>query len=496
MKKYNIKFLVILTISTFFFFACSDFLEVEPQAVLSSDGYLTGPVQADQFVAGAYDMLNKRYTSDKIIFLAADMKGGDGWNREDDGFKDYTHLPDNGEVQSAWVAFYEAVRRCNTVVNEIAEMPESQIDPALRDRYVAEGKFLRAFYYFKMHQLWYNVPLITKVLPANQSALQIGKSDISVLWAQIESDLSDAIAVLPKQSEYSSANIGRVTVGAAYALKSLVHLYQEEWQDAFDNADEVIKSTEYSLVSTYLDAFNVDHNPEAIFERQNMDGALNFAGAYGDGWPDASEGTEYPVWARSRPFGGWQLRGVTQDLYDEFEAGDPRLHYAITVPGDTIQGLVVGTDGYRTEGLYGCRKLYTEYTWDRAGLSHFRNSGANWPIIRLAEIYLVRAEANLRLNKLDDAADDINFVRNRPGVEMPDVGPFANQQEAFDALVHERRVELAMEGFRFFDLVRWDLADDKLSGLGFDVNQDEYLPIPQKEIDLSGGKLIQNLGYN
>lgn len=495
MKIVKIKYSLILA-CMIFISSCSDFLNVEPVAVLSSDGYLTGPEQADQFVAGAYDMLSKRYTSDKIMFLAGDIKSGDAWNREDDGFKDYAHLPDNGQVQQAWEAFYEAVRRCNRVVNDIAEMTDGQISSNLRERYVAEGKFLRAFFYFKMHQLWYNVPMITEVLPANQQALQIGQSDIDSYWSQIEKDLTDAINVLPKKSEYSPADMGRATQGAAYALKALVHLYQEEWQDAYDNASQVILSNEYSLVDVFLDAFNVDHNSEVIFERQNMDGALNFAGAYGDSWPDASEGTEYPVWARSRPFGGWQLRGVTQDLFDAFSPDDPRLHYTITVPGDTIQGQVVGEDGYRTEGLYGCRKLYTEYTWDRSGLSHFRNSGANWPIIRLGEIYLVRAEAAIKLNKLDEAAENINMVRSRTDVSIPDVGPFASQEDALEALILERRLELAMEGCRFFDLVRWNLATEELGELGFDSNQDEYLPIPQKEIDLSDGNLNQNPGYN
>lgn len=477
------------------FSGCDEFLDIEPHAVLNSDGYLTGEVQAEQFLTGAYDMLNKRYTSDKILFLAGDIKSDDAWNREDFGFKDYTHLPDNGQVQLAWENYYEAIKRCNRVVNDIAKMDQGQIDPDLRNRFVAEGKFLRAYFYFKMHQLWYNVPMITEVLPANQKSSQVGQSSIETFWSQLETDLSDAIKGLPLKSEYENDDIGRVTKGAAYALKSMVHLYQEEWQEAYQHANAVIQSNEYVLEDVFLEVFNLDHNSEVIFERQNMDGGLNFEGAYGDTWPDASEGTEYPVWARSIPFGGWQLRGVTRDLYDAFEPGDPRLHYTIAVPGDTIQGHVVGDDGYRTEGLYGPRKLYAEYTWERESLSHSRNSGSNWPIIRLGEIYLIRAESNIKLNKLDAAAADINQVRNRPDVSMPDVGPFTDQQDAMDAIIHERRIELAMESVRFFDLVRWGIADDELSELGFDKDQDEYLPIPQKEIDLSGGKLQQNKGY-
>ncbi len=499
MKNKNILYSLVLTI--IFIFAGCDLLDQEPVGVVSADGYLTSEQQALEFVNAAYDMLTKRHISHRTLYVASDLKSDDSWYRESRGFRDYNTLPDNDTVILAWEYYYEAVRRTNIVINNVEALSDDQIPPALRERIVAEGKFLRAHYYFTMHQLWYNVPLVLEVLPANPEAMKIGQSSIDVFWDQIEKDLSDAAQVLPERSEYAISEYGRATRGAANALKAIVHLYQEEWQQAFDLADMVITSGEYELASVYLDAFNVDENPETIWSWRATDGGRvdGSQSAYGMNAWESSEGTEVPVWSRSNQFGGWQLRGITQDLYDEFEIGDPRRGYTIAAPGDIIEGKVVDDSGYQSETdffgnpLYGPRKLWYEGNWPPQ--THPRNAGRDWPIIRLAEMYLVRAEANLRLNNLQGAKDDINAVRARPDVEVTPVGDFANQEEAFEALVHERRVELAMEHKRFFDLVRWGIASDKLSIMGYDDNKDGYLPIPQSQIDLSGGMTTQNRGY-
>ncbi len=499
MKNKNIYSMMVFII--LFAFSGCNVLDDDPVGVLSADGYLSTEVQALEYLNAAYDMLTKRHTTHRTLFLACDIKSDDGWNRESRGFKDYSTLADNETVAFAWEYYYEAVRRCNRVVNDVAAMTEEMIDPVTRDRIVAEGKFLRAHYYFTMHQMWYNVPLVVEVLPADAKALEIGQSTIEEFWAQIEQDLTDAAAVLPERSGYANSDYGRATRGAALSTKALVHLFQEEWQQAYDLADEVITSTEYELDPVFLNAFNVDETKETVWSWRNVDGGLvtGAQAAYGMSSWESSEGTEVPVWSRARPFGGWQLRGITKDLYDEFEADDPRKKYTCATPGDTIEGQVVDSAGYHSETgpdgnpLYGPRKLWYEGNW--VPNTHKRNAGRDWPIIRIAEVYLMRAEASLRLNDLGGARDDINTVRARADVQVTPLGDFADQQAAFDALVHERRVELAMEQKRFFDLVRWGLADDELSGMGFDANQDEYLPIPQAQIDLSNGKITQNQGY-
>ncbi|MGC9342210.1 MAG: RagB/SusD family nutrient uptake outer membrane protein [Bacteroidales bacterium] len=440
---YPIVFIII------FFFSGCNVLDDEPVGVLSAEGYLTSEVQALEYVNAAYDMLTKRHTTHRTLYLACDIKSDDSWNRESRGFRDYSTMADNETVALAWEYYYEAVRRCNRVIHGVADLSDEQIAPALRERIVAEGKFLRAHYYFTMHQLWYNVPLVLEVLPANAEALEIGQSSIEDFWAQIEKDLTEAAQVLPARSEYPAPEYGRATRGAANSLKAIVHLYQEEWQQAYDLANTVITSGEYELSPVFLDAFNVDENPETVWSWRATDGGLvsGDQAAFGMTRWETSEGTEVPVWSRSRPFGGWMLRGITQDLVDEFEDGDPRKKYTVAAPGDTIEGQVVGLDGYQSETgplgnpLYGPRKLYYEGGWEPT--THKRNAGRDWPIIRLAEVYLVRAEASIRLNNLGGARDDINAVRGRADVQVTPVGDFASQEEALEALIHERRVELA-----------------------------------------------------
>ncbi len=500
MKNKNIHYLIVFI--TFSMFSGCNVLDDEPVGVLSADGYLTSKVQALEYLNATYAMLTQRHISHRTLYLACDLKSDDSWNRESGGFKDYSAMSDNETVALAWKYYYEAIRRCNRVIHGVAALSDEQINPDLRERIVAEGKFLRAHFYFTMHQLWYNVPLVLEVLPANSQALEIGQSSIEEFWTQIEKDLSEAAQVLPRRSEYGAADFGRATKGAANSLKAIVHLYQKEWQQAYDLSNSVINSGEYRLASAYLDAFNIDENPETVWSWRATDGGrvTGDQAAYQLGVWGTSAGTEVPVWSRSTQFGGWQLRGITKDLYDEFEAGDPRKKYTIAEPGDVIEGKTVGKTGYQAETdffgnpLYGPRKLWYEGNWPPA--THPRNAGRDWPIIRFAEVYLVRAEASLRLNNLVGAKNDINIVRARADVNVSPLGDFTNQQEAFKALVHERRVELSMEHKRFFDLVRWELANNELSEMGFDANQDEYLPIPQAQIDLSGGKLIQNKGYN
>jgi len=501
MKNTNFKILFFIVILASLL-GCEDFLEIEPKAVISADGYLQSEKEAEQILTGAYDMLCKRYTTELGEWTAAQC---DDHMFEQFPWFDYAAIQtSDATIHNVWIDFFEAVRRTNQVIKKVGAMPDSKIDPDVRDRYVAEAKYLRAFYHFLMHRLWGTFPIVTEVLPAIKEDLQVEKATLEEIWSQIQQDLDDARAVLPEQSAYASKDLGRATLGAANALKAIVHLYQGEWQDAHDRANDVISSGEYRLTDNWMDAIQLDHNSEVIWARLAMDGGLFLKNpAPGESWPETSEGTEAPIWARTGKYGGWMQRPGSGSLHNEFEDGDPRLNWTLAIPGDTINGQVV-PDSARSTGfgyqaidtrLYGARKLWYETGWPPS--SHKRNAGWDWPFIRLAEIYLVRAEANIKLGNLDDAANDINMVRSRTSVQMPDVGPFSNEEEAMDAIIHERRVELAFERKRKFDLVRWGIAEKVLSKLqlNYESPRNDYWPIPQKEIDLSDGKLKQNPGY-
>ena len=326
------------------------------------------------------------------------------------------------------------------------------------------------------------------------SEYDLPQNSPSEIWPLIEQDLKDAAAVLPRKSQYLPEDLGRVTHGAASALLARVYMFQNKFTEAKAAAADVINSGEYSLTPFFGDIFTTagENGPGSIFEIQYMN-------ASGGNWGrnNANEGTFSNVFQRARgQFEGFGFNLPTQDLVDEFfQEGieDPRLEHTVFRVGDQMgdRGTFTkdATGGFQHD--YYTKKPFNRKDEEAPFGDPNPNGGTNDRVIRYADVLLMHAEASAETG--DDAAarTSLNEVRDRVSLDPVT----ASGQQLIEAIYHERRVELAMEGHRFFDLVRTGRAKDVLGPLGFVEGVHEILPIPEFEITKSNGVYTQNPGY-
>ena len=400
-----------------------------------------------------------------------------GDHGEDQSIEELTFDPSNPQLASSWRFKYEVISRANAV---LINAPEVEMDASLKDRSLGEAYFLRGFAYWRLHIIYGGTAIILEedVLAGEYNK---PKSTIAEMQAQIESDLLMATQLLP--ASHSGDDVGRVHSGSAWGLLSKLYMYMDRLNDAISAGNNVINGP-YPLAENFADNFRIEteNNPEMLFAVQAL-----------DGWA----GTPHRIYTTPRPWGGWDFHEPTQNLVDEFEADDPRMDATLFIPGEMVD-------------LGGDRGL-TEYTSDLSQTGyHFQkfaswrssgglDDGQNVPILRAADVYLLVAEAKIRSGQNGDT--ELNEVRTRAGLS-----PITNA--TMTDVIHERRVELAGENQRHFDLMRWDKAGivDIVSIYGedrgqfdpprnFDRNKHYYFAIPQREIDLSNGVLEQNQGY-
>ncbi len=314
------------------------------------------------------------------------------------------------------------------------------------------------------------------------------KNSVTEIYNQAIQDLEEAEADLPL--EYDAANLGRASKGAAQSLLGKIHLYQENYEAAEEWFSKVIESGVFELVPDYTDIISLDNenNSESIFEVQ-------YADVGGNGWAGADAANNNEANLRERlnlPQGRGGFGNIlpTEDFVNEFEEGDPRLFYSVFVQGDPYD---------EVDPEFQADWTVTGYAIKKGMMPIFRNntnSGRNWPIIRYADVLLMYAEAANENGNTQAAINAINLVRDRVGIPLhPNAGiPVGNQQEIFDAIVHERRVELGLEYHRFNDLKRWGLAQEELGDLGYEAPKHRYFPLPQAELDVNT-ELVQNPEY-
>jgi hypothetical protein len=317
----------------------------------------------------------------------------------------------------------------------------------------------------------------------------------------IISDLEDAIGALPLKTEYQSKDAGRATKGAAQSLLAKVYLFREQHDLAEPLLMEVINSGQYGLETDFVDANSVKGNNgvESIFEI----GALQFEG-YGAG------GNQYAntQGVRGTPNRGWGFNRPSIDLRESFEAADPRLKGTIIDLGDTmdigtVDEVIILGDGPTPDEVFDDQgnlieiECYNRKVWV-PGTNTITQWGHHRRIIRYADVLLMAAEALNKNGKPGDALLYLNQVRERARggniSVLPDITE-TNPALLEDIILDERRYELAMEGHRFWDLVRTGKATEVLGPLGFISGKHELLPIPQNEIDISQGILTQNPNY-
>jgi len=401
---------------------------------------------------------------------------------------------------------YEGILRANLVIENAGG--ENELTEEEKTRFTAEGKFLRAFFHFLALQVWGTPPLVLEV-KKDLNNLAAPNATKEELYAAILSDLQDAYAGLP--DSWDDANLGRATKWTARAFEGKVNVWKEDWDAAITAFEDVINNGPYSLMPNYDDAFDFqkENNAESIFEVQyggpfSDDNIWVFDDTHSEAFK-ASQGTSRiwyfdPTGAGSpgkpeAPGGhlGWFV--PTQNLVDEFEPGDPRFSLSIYRTGDTfytIDGTSIAempydsawtSTGYSIKKYGGERNAKTS-DFSPNGQSQFNNE--RW--YRYAELLLLYAEALIRKGRSGDALAIINGqIRARVGL-----GP-TTIADPMKALQHEKRVEMAFEPHRWFDIVRWGLGPEIFGSKWND--KFVVFPFPQSEVDRSGGLLQQNPGY-
>ncbi|WP_308760280.1 RagB/SusD family nutrient uptake outer membrane protein [uncultured Bacteroides sp.] len=548
-------FVILTLITSLAFASCDDFLNEEVRGKQNLDTYFQNEDEIQSFITGCYQAITfGGWWNINTVWLLSEMCSDDGWmGNTTQSQSDYISLAhyqgtgqSNGAISNFWQYRYKGILRCNVAIDRI---PQATIlNEELKNRFIAEAHFLRAYFYFELVRNFGGVPLITGfMLP--EEIQGITRSTTEEVYKFIEDDLKAAAAVLPERSEYASTELGRATSGAARGMLGKVYLYQEKWQEAHDVLKAVIDSKEYKLMENFGDVWSVDHNnnEESLFEVQYMyDGTYALGGAL-----------TVITGARSGPGDGWSWGQPTANLEQAYiDAGDTeRLRWTIIKTGCTE---IAGEDNFeefvensKNMALY---DTYIEkYGWDpecyiitpsehksariirkyfvpiekRPEVYNIDKIPLDHRILRYADVLLMYAEACNELSMDADARTALNEVRNR--VELADVT--ASGSELRKAIRQERRLELAWEQNRLYDIRRWtddngkkmisnlmgpdgtfvkwntdEATRDALEwdnqgeasdkGRSFIESRDMVFPIPLYEITMSNGTIEQNPGWN
>lgn len=471
------------------FAACSDdFVEREPVYSIGSENYFNSETDYYNALVGAYDLLQSTYVNVMLGEIASNNTLCGGESATDViGFQqidDMTHTPVNSNLKNIWDWMFAGVNRANYILEF-----QDKTDFEGKEVIIAETRFLRAYYYFELVKWFGPVPLKETRFELGDET-SIPRSPVSDVYGLIESDLQYAINNL----EYTAPQIGRVTKGAAQALLGKAYLYQDKFSDAANVLDNLIQFGPYDLVDDYNTIFeNAGENGvESVFEVQYTD-----AEGAGFGCLQCSEGNVAVGFNGIRNYdgpvfdSGFSFNVPTQDVVDEFEAGDLRKDVAVLdiEAWANTTGATYGT-GYEHTGYFN-RKYIARQGDANLGDQNLTNPN-NYRAIRFADVLLMAAEAFNR-SGIDDTKAQLylNRVRERAfGDTSHNVT--VTGTALTDAIYHERRVELVGEGHHFFDLVRTGRGNQIP---GFTSNKNELFPIPIEEIQFSNGNWQQNPGY-
>lgn len=486
-----------LLLSVIVYGGCSgDFLDVEPRSSLTAETFYETVEDAQSAINSAYASLqtSSMYSENYPKMIQSGTDDVILNNTTDLSLDSWSFSADVGPIDPVWQASYEGVFRSNLVMQEI---PEIDMEESLKTRILGEAYFLRALYYWHLSSVFGDVPIMTEADPQDVSKAMVAKSPVSEVYELMINDLRQAAASLPVKSEYDDNNIGRATKGAAQSLLGKVYLYNEDYEMAEAYFDSVIASDEYELINDFSNLWITDNNAESIFEVQ-------YANVGGGAWAatdgaDNNEGNLRVILNYPNGRGGYGNILPTQSLVNEYEdhsgptaidGKDPRLSYSIFREGDPYDQVEPVFNSNWTPTGFAMKKGMFPVLRDEA------SSPRNIVLIRFADILLMYAEAANENGKSAEAIDAINRVRERVGMPLLPTAqyPAGSQQEIFEAIVHERRVELAFEYHRLNDLKRWGLAEDVLAEEGYQAPKHRYFPIPQQEIN-TNPELEQNSNY-
>lgn len=477
--------------------ACDKYLHKDPIGLLTPDIVDTDPtISSIQYsVNSSYQMLAQTLNlldnwnwnaglvtrNDFVVYDIASDDANKKWNPDGDQpwmdeVHNYTFIASNGAFFGFWSYQYEGISRCNMALSYLTDediVRKVGMDETMRNQLLGETYFLRAFYYFDLVTNFGDVILLTQPIKdfndAYSVSTRVAKEEI---WKLIDNDLLTAKDCLPTDKYPVAEEPWRASKGAVIALQAKAALYREDYQGVLNAIAELESMGYYRLNDNYYDCFDVAKeftDDEVIFAYNHQEKMI----------PRNGNGLCALL--------GWGFLAPTESFIKEFEEGDPRLALTVNV---------------KDKLLY---KLLGTLSKDNLGND---DSPSNKIYIRYADVLLWKAEALLKIGNTAEGIDIINQIRERArntqGIdateERQDVLPprdrTASAEQVWQWLIHERRVELGMESHRMRDLRRWHIAKEVLNANGQSFTDCHYLfPIPQQDIDKSGGKLTQNEGY-
>lgn len=504
MKKIRINIILLIAAITFLLGSCKkDFITLEPEGQFLTENYYADSAQAYAALVAVYDVLRKNAGGfeNMITMMNAgsdDNYAGGGGPSDGAGIQGFSNYTLNPNIMPAsfWNDHYQGIFRANTLLQKLPDVP---MNDALKARFTAETKALRAIYYFNLVRMFKNIPLLLEPLAASD-IYDVTQASSTSVYTQIEKDLNDAIPNLPSTITDLAAEAGRLTKGAAQAMLGKVYLYDNKKTEAAAQLSQVngtpgqVNQYGNRLLTNFADlwVFTNKFNPESLIECVHSNQSHNDWGFWGS---SADEGNTAAQMVGPRSYkkigpsapdiitNGWSFNVWTQDFYDLVKT-DPRFSATVLdMKALKAAGEADYIDGYMNTGYFLRKFIPRTSDITTLGGSQELNYTQNDYIIRLADSYLLEAEAlggtGSRAQALLDA------VRARVGL--------ASVAVSMNAIKNERRLELAGEGHRFFDLVRWGDAASKLSSRGFTAGKNEIFPIPSGE--LQGTKLVQNPNY-
>ena len=424
---------------------CDSTLQTEPSDLIPSGNAIVDGPTAHSALIGAYDALQdlSYYGNDFLILgdLSSDNAEWVGTYQFLGAIDRNQIRPDNSAVTGVWQSIYVAIARANALIRDVPNI--TGVEDEERNEILGEAYFLRALSYHNLVKFWGDVPMPLVPAESPEEAAAYTRTPAAQVYTQILSDLDQASSLITDESQTHQASLGAVR-----ALRARVDLYLGDWAKAEANADSVL-AMDYELASSYSDLFTDEgtDTPEDIFR-------ISFTAV------DYNELGYYYL------FDGRYETAPTADLDATYEAGDERHSWSIGEDDGDFQGTKFPT-------TVGAEDLH---------------------VIRLAEVILIRAEALAQQDELEDAVDAYNRLRVRAGLDPHVFGTdVTNKAQVLAAIAHERRVELAMEGDRWPDLVRSGQAVSVM-GLSPDQAYQTLYPIPARELTVAPG-LGQNPGY-
>lgn len=502
MKIYIYKYALVIGLGLLTISCNKDYLNRFPQDSPSSETFLTNEEQLDMAVTGVYSVLYNNPSAAPLPFaFAIDYSSDIAWERNTNALQLLgAGLADvnNAFTANYWDLLYVGVGRCNNILDKVSNLTGVVPEAKLSAR-IAEVRFMRAYFYFYLNELFGGVPLVTKVLPLSEANLP--KSSKSEVNDFIMSELREIGGLLP--STNSAENTGRVTKGTALALLSRTALFNEKWDVAASAAKELIDSKVYELHADYGQLFTYagETSKEIIWATQYNKSLLKTQGI--------------PSQYLSRLLGGFSNKIPVQSLVDSYESidglnidvsplydvnnpfnnRDPRLTQTIVLPQTRLLGTVFEThpDSLQTwdyssgtpvrvanTDAINAFATFSGYLWrkyiDELDKADRANSELNTILFRYAEVLLNYAEAKIEMNEIDNSVyEAINLIRKRPTVNMPEISGGKSQAQMRSVVRKERKYELSGEGLRLFDIRRWGIAHQVMNGALLGRIRDKWL---------------------